>query len=156
MDRLAYRLRDPEYFELVVFSVAQRKRQGNAGQGSVLVGTDAGMSARWEDGDYVVGRIVGLPGDAVELVNGNLRINGQSWDERYLVPEYRSNASLPLKTLGPAEYFILPENRTLLAELQQALVVKRDRILGREMLGKWPLGWWAFRPTVFLQPQPVR
>jgi len=156
VDRLAYRLRDPEHFELVVFSVARRKRQENAGQGSILVGTDAGMSARWEDGDYMVGRIVGLPGDAVELVNGNLRINGQSWDERYLVPEYRSNASLPSKTLGPAEYFILPENRTLIAELKQELVVKRDRILGREMLNKWPLGWWAFRPTVFLHPQPGR
>jgi len=158
VDKLAYRLREPERFELVVFSVAHLKRQEKAGQGSVLVGTDAGMAAsvQWQDGDYVAGRIVGLPGDTVELINGSLRIDGQSWDERYLVPEYRSNASLPMKTLGPGEYYVLPENRTLLADLQQELVVRRDQILGREMLGKWPLGWWAFRPTVFLRPQPLR
>jgi signal peptidase I len=157
VDKLAYRLRAPERFELVVFLGTQRKRPEKEGEGGLLVGSSVGIrsSIRWEHGTPIVGRIVGLPGDTVELVDGNLRVNGQRWDERYLAPEYRSNAFLPSKSLMPSEYLILPENRNLISEMKDELVVRREQIVGRQMVNKWPLGWWVFRPTVFLQAQPV-
>lgn len=157
VDKLAYRLRAPERFELVVFLGAQRKQPEKGGEGGLLVGSEAGMrsSIQGEDGTPIVGRIVGLPGDKVELIDGNLRVNGQGWDERYLATENRSNVSLPSKSLMPSEYFILPENRNLISELKDELVVKGEQIVGRQMVSKWPLGWCLFRPTVFLQAQPV-
>ena len=157
VDKLAYRLRAPERFELVMFLGAPRERLGKGSEGTVLVGADTGIrgSIEWKDGTPIVGRIVGIPGDTVELSDGKLRINGQQWDERYLAPECRSNASLPAKSLMPAEYFVLPENRNLISEMKDQLVVKREQIEGREIVNKWPLGWCIFRPTVFLQAQPV-
>ncbi len=156
VDRLAYRLRAPERFELVAFARSQDAK-GNRGNGAVIVEGGAGVHSlfSWDDGESAVGRIVGLPGDTIEVVNGNLRIDGQAWDERYLAQEYRSYSSLPLKSLGPSEYFVLPENRNLIDQLKNDLVVDRDRISGREILSRWPLGWWTFRPAVFLQPQPI-
>ena len=44
-------------------------------------------------GDEVVGRIVGLPGEKVELGEGKLAVNGQSVQEPYLLPEYQASLS---------------------------------------------------------------
>jgi hypothetical protein len=152
VDRLAYHLRAPERFEFAAFLRKHPKPKENDQRAAVTFGSQSGIS--WGGEDLVVGRIVGLPGDKVELVKGDLRINGQAWDERYLMPEYRSDATLPLKSLGPSEYLVLPENRYLIDALKNELVVDRDRISGREIISKWPLGWWSFRSTVFLQAQP--
>jgi hypothetical protein len=153
LDRLAYHLRSPELFELVTFVRKFQKARDSQNKPDIVMGSQTGFN--WEEGDCIVGRIVGLPGDTVELVQGNLKINGRAWDERYIAPEYRSEALLPVTTLGPSEYFILPENRRLIDTLKDELVVNRDRIVGRQILNRWPLGWWTFSPTVFLPPQPA-
>jgi signal peptidase I len=148
MDRLAYFLRDPERFELVVVFMPQGKPTES--HGMIILGSRPGF--RWDEGDCAVGRILGMPGDTVELVKGSLRINDRSWDEPYLAPEYRTEESLPAKVLGSQEYFILPDNRHLIGNFREQFVMSRDRILGREILNRWPLGWWIYRPTVFLRP----
>lgn len=151
VDRIAYTLRTPERFELVIFRLA-RKSSADGGT-SVDIGEHPLL--RWED-DYGLGRIVGIPGDTVELAGGVLRVNGQTWDEPYVIPEFQSTASLSPKSLGPQEYFILPDNRNLIGKLQNEFVIGRYRILGREILSRWPLGWWIYRPTVFIQPSPAQ
>ncbi|MBZ5496153.1 MAG: S26 family signal peptidase [Acidobacteriia bacterium] len=153
VDRLAYRLRAPERFELVAFLYEPKQPQDNQRGGELVVGSHSGLM--WDTRNYALGRIVGLPGDTVELARGTLYVNGQAWDERYLTPEYRGDASLPPKSLGESEYLILPENRRLIDEMKDELVVGRDRIGGREILNRWPLGWWTFQPTVFLRAQPA-
>jgi signal peptidase I len=154
VDRLAYQLRSPKRFELVTFSPKLPQDQPSQRRGSIIFGSGSIFS--WNEEGCLVGRIVGLPGDAVEIVGGELRINGQGWDEPYITPEYRSSTSLPLKTLGPSEYLILPENRQLMAGMKDELTVPRDRILGRQIISRWPLGWWGLNPAVFLQAQPER
>jgi hypothetical protein len=157
VDRLAYRLRDPERFELVVFSSQRVKPADGVDAKVVVVGPNTGVegSIHWQDSSLSVGRIIGLPGDRVELVQGKLSINGQSWSERYLSGDYRSDLSIPATTLGAAEYLILPENRRLIPEWKPDLIVNRSRIFGREIISRWPLGWWIFSPSAFLSPQPL-
>jgi hypothetical protein len=153
VDRLAYRLRSPEHFELVVFMPNTAKlREGGQREGMIL-GT--GYIVSWNMEGAIVGRIVGLPGDTVALVRGKLFINGQAWDEPYLAPEFRSEVSLPPTTLGPSRYLILPENRTLIDGMKGDLVVDRSQIGGRQTLSRWPLGWLGLSPTVFRQAQPA-
>jgi hypothetical protein len=152
VDRLAYHLRAPKRSELVVFAPRLPQNRPSRRRASILFGSNSIFS--WDEEGCVVGRIVGLPGDAVELVQGNLRINGENWDEPFLAPEYRSNASLPLKVLTSSEYLILPENRALLPGMQDELVMPKDRILGRLTLNRWPLGWWVLNPGAFLDARP--
>ena len=153
VDRLAYHFRPPERFELVVFVRNQPKPQEGDQRIRTVWGTRSIFS--WDDEDSVAGRVVGLPGDGIEIAGGQLHINGQIWEEPYITAENRSEDSLEFRTLGPSEYLILPENRHLLGELKQELVVNRSRISGREVINRWPLGWWFFRSTVFLKGRPA-
>ena len=59
-----------------------------------------------------VKRVVGLPGDTVEWLEGELLLNGQPLREPYLDPaRCRFKRTRPPLTLGPDEYYVLGDNR---------------------------------------------
>jgi hypothetical protein len=152
VDLLVNRTRDPQRFELVAY-MPPRGEHGKSHGGRVIITPHLLFSADWKQ--QLAGRIVGLPGDEVEVTHGRLRVNGQFWEERYIPPECSCDVSLPATKLGPSEYLILPEDRRLIDSHRKELVVDRDRITGRLIMNRWPFGWWLFRPTAFLKAHPV-
>jgi signal peptidase I len=59
-------------------------------------------------GEDYIKRIIGLPGERVEIRDGAVWINGYRLDEPYL------NSGIPYTgawSLGPDEYFVLGDNR---------------------------------------------
>jgi len=154
LDRVVYRFKPPRRFEIVVYPPRAPVEKKPRHKGGISIGTNM-ISIRTDKEPQILGRIVGIPGDEVELRQGRLRINGQEWDEPYVPQEYRSDASLAPVRLRPDQYLILPENRTLLHSWGEDPVVQRSRILGRRNIKKWPFGWLEFRPSAFLRPIPI-
>ncbi len=149
MDHLVYRLKQPGRFDLVIYAGTQlRERRSRR----ITLGVSRVFSS--DRHVRILGRIVGLPGDEVAVEDGVLRINGQAWSEPYIGQEFRAEVSLQVRKLGPSEYLILPEDRRLVEEMEGDLVVKRERIRGRKLISKWPVGWFMYRPTVFLKAHP--
>lgn len=61
---------------------------------------------------YFVKRLIGLPGDTVEIIRGQVYLNGAPLDEPYLDPDFsKSAASMAAVTLGEDEYFVMGDNR---------------------------------------------
>ncbi len=67
--------------------------------------------------EYLVKRVVGLPGETVQYVNGTLEVDGKPVEEPFLDTAYRNNWGngfmddvAPI-TLGEGEYFCLGDNR---------------------------------------------
>lgn len=88
------------------------------------------------DGRYVK-RVVGLPGDRVEFLDGALLLNGRRISEPYV-----TSAAEDLRVeLGPDEYFVLGDNRAESYDSRAADMgcVSRDCFLGRVRLILWPL-----------------
>ncbi len=157
IDILAYELKNPKRFELVAFTPvpegngAERPERGHLIFGSM--GSHLWFSELMNR--QLAGRIVGLPGDEVDLSQSKLRINGQFWQEQYIIPECQGDALIPAKKLGPSNYLILPEDRRLIEAYRNQLIVSRDRITGRLIVNRWPIGWCLFRPTAFMKAVPV-
>jgi len=151
VDRLVYRAKSPGRSDLVAFEPSESGVTAERGK------KERSVLRRWfmHEERRVIGRIVGLPGETVELTEGKLRIDGRAWAEPYLLPEYQSNYSVAPGTLGPSEYLVLPEDRRLVETQRNDLIIRRDRISGREIVNRWPLGWWLFRPTAFLRAHPA-
>ena len=76
-----------------------------------------------------VKRIVGLPGERVAVVEGQLQIDGQVLLEPYV--RHRRPWDVPEMTLGPDEYFVMGDNRGMSAGDHDFGRVDTDRILGR-------------------------
>lgn len=74
-------------------------------------------------------RIVGLPGETVVFVNGNVQINGEVLDEPY--EKLPCDWNRPPEKLGPDEYFVVGDNRSMPQELHTFGKVERGRIVGK-------------------------
>jgi len=61
---------------------------------------------------YSIKRVVGLPGDTIQIINGYLYVNGERYDES-ISADYMTDSGLASSeiTLGENEYFLLGDNR---------------------------------------------
>lgn len=84
--------------------------------------------------DVAVARVVGLPGETVEVRGGRVLVNGEELHEPYLkVP---GDITLAPVQVPEGSFFLLGDNRSLDPESYGAGVVEGDKILGR-MLRTW-------------------
>ena len=77
-------------------------------------------------------RIIGLPGETVAFVEGRVLINGEVLDEPY--EKLPCDWSYPPVRLGPDEYFVVGDNRTMPWERHTFGRATRDRIIGKALL----------------------
>lgn len=120
VDKLSYRFRDPERFDIIVFPF------------------------KYKEKTYYIKRIIGLPGETVQIdEQGNIYINGEMLSESYgreiIRPENVGLASEPI-VLGEDEYFVMGDNRNNSTDSRFAQVgnIKREDIIGRAWIRIWP------------------
>lgn len=87
--------------------------------------------------ELLVKRIVGLPGEKVEIRDGYVYINDNRLTEPYPHAQYPQN--IPAYTLGPVEYYILGDNRGNSNDSRAFGPILRENILGRVWFRYWPL-----------------
>ena len=118
VDKISYRFRDPKRYDIVVFPY------------------------RYEENRYYIKRIIGLPGETVQIVDGMVYINGSPLNEHYgnEVIEDPGSAAEPI-TLGDDEYFVLGDNRNNSQDSRASNVglIHSDELLGRAWVRIWPL-----------------
>ena len=79
-----------------------------------------------------VKRVVGLPGDTIELIDGYLYVNGEKYDEPYINDEYRSG---PLNTMSArvvpeGKYFVMGDHRNNSNDSRSVGPIDRNMIVG--------------------------
>lgn len=84
-------------------------------------------------------RIVGIPGDAVRIVNGDVYVNSQKLDEPYVLKEYRDRESMNTEIVPPDNYFVLGDHRNSSSDSRSWGFVERNDIYGKAVLVYWPL-----------------
>ena len=76
-----------------------------------------------------VKRVIGLPGERLEIVEGEVRINGVRLDEPYV--RNRRPWQFEEVTMGPDEYFVIGDNRGMNLRDHTLGRVDSSRIIGR-------------------------
>ena len=98
-------------------------------------------------------RIIGLPGETVEIKNGSVYINSTELDEPYITqpPRY----TLSKIEIPEDNYFVLGDNRNNSNDSHTGWTVPRENIIGKAWLSIWPLGRWGLASNCSLSEQPV-
>lgn len=117
-DKLTYRFRDPERFDIVIFPY------------------------QYAENTYFIKRVIGLPGETVRIdENGTIYINGEVLEENYgaEVMQYAGLAADEIQ-LGDDEYFVLGDNRNVSEDSRYPDVgnIKRENIIGRALVRIYP------------------
>jgi signal peptidase I len=85
-------------------------------------------------------RVIGLPGDTVQIVKGGaVYVNGQRLIEPYVPDDYQDPNPLPLKTVEPDHYFVLGDHRSSSNDSRAWGTVPRSNIYGKAVFVYWPL-----------------
>ena len=118
LEKLSYRFHEPERFDIVVFRYTHKKNT------------------------FYIKRVIGLPGETVQIVDSKIYINGEILEENYGYEPIQDakRASQPI-TLGEDEYFVLGDNRNNSKDSRYEDVgnISRDRLIGRAFIRIWPL-----------------
>ena len=118
VDKISYRFVEPDRYDIVVFPF------------------------RYQEDTFYIKRVIGLPGETVQITDGKVYINGKALNDSYGYEAIR-NPGLASGgiTLGRDEYFVLGDNRNNSADSREPSVgmIKRESIIGRAVLRIWPM-----------------
>jgi signal peptidase I len=114
VEKMSYRFRGPERFDIVVLRLPS--------QGEELL----------------IKRVVGLPGETVEIRNGHVYVDGQALEEPFAVGETRPGRQASV-VVPPLHVFVLGDNRNHSNDSRNFGPVPIENIVGRAWLSYWPL-----------------
>lgn len=124
VDKISYRFHEPERFDIIVFPF------------------------RYEDNTYYIKRIIGLPGETVQIdEDGNILINGEILTESYGKEVIKSpGRAYEEIELSDDEYFVMGDNRNNSMDSREPSVgnITREEIIGKAWLRIWPLDKFGF------------
>ena len=108
LDEISYRFSDIERFDIVVVK---------------------------EEDEYLIKRVIGLPGETVEYKNDKLYIDG-----KYVKEDFKHKETFDFSTtLGKDEYFIMGDNRTNSTDSRVFGPISRSEIIGKTKLTILPI-----------------
>jgi signal peptidase I len=81
-------------------------------------------------------RIVGLPGDVIQVEGGHVYVNGQVLHEPYIAAPPRYSGEW---TVGPDQLFVLGDNRNNSSDSQNWGMLPLDEVIGKAVLVYWPV-----------------
>jgi signal peptidase I len=113
VNKLVYYLHPPERGDVVVFHSPENPRK-----------------------DFIK-RVVGLPGEEVEMSDGQMYINGVPLHEGYI--SNSGNRSWGPEVIGEFEYFVLGDNRSNSSDSRSWGMLDGDGIIGKAWFSYWPL-----------------
>ncbi len=118
IDKLSYRW----------FSTPQR--------GDIVVFSPTSTLEKQNFHDAFIKRVIGLPGDKVEVKGGRVYVNDQALRENYIEedPQYQWGP----QTVATGSYLVLGDNRNNSYDSHYWGFVPREKIIGRAVVRFWP------------------
>jgi signal peptidase I len=130
-NRFIYHFKDPERGDIVVFETPQRARR------------DCGA------GGTFVKRIIGLPGESLELRTERaltyVYIDGRRLEEPYIAPNRRDSRNPRTWRIPQGEYFMMGDNRGQSCDSREWGTVPRGNLIGKVFATYWPPNRISFR-----------
>lgn len=123
IDKVSYRFKDPHRGDIIVFTPPD--------SASLCTGQPPPIK------DAYIKRVIGLPGESVEVREGKVYINKQPLQEKYI-------EEIPHYPYGPAvvpqnSYLVLGDNRNQSCDSHYWGYVPKPNIIGRAIVRFWPL-----------------
>lgn len=124
-DKISYKIGEPERGDVVVFHAPE---SANCPQGT---------------GCDFIKRILGVPGETIEVKNNGIWVDGVQLSETYIPADFSTQAGEFTRNraivLGPNEYFAVGDNRPYSSDSRAWGPINKTNIVGRAFFRYWPI-----------------
>lgn len=117
VNKLGYRLHEPQRGDIIVFRDPRSPDR------------------------KLIKRVVGLPGERLEISQGQVFIDEKQLDEPYI--QSLGHYSQPSTQIPPDHYFVLGDNRNNSSDSHNWGTLPSNEIVGKAWLSYWPPGHWG-------------
>lgn len=139
VDKLSYGVSNPKRGDIIVFIEELKVDNSIVAKFKRLYEDMFVKISRGEGRMRLVKRVIGLPGDIIDIKNGFVYINDVQAVEPYLeVPTNATGLTYPL-IVPEGEYFCLGDNRTVSRDSREFGPVPIENIEGKVLFRFWPL-----------------
>lgn len=150
VNKLSYIFSGPERFDVIVFYPHGNKHPDtflDYLKGLLPHGASEEEGEEQEEDDYYIKRVIGLPGETIQIQGSDIYIDGERLEENYgKMPITNSGIAKDPITLEDDEYFVLGDNREISLDSRYESVgpVKKELIAGKAVLRIWPFSGFGF------------
>lgn len=123
LEKVSYRFEEPTRFDIVVFRPYESQEKEDT---------------------YYIKRVMGMPGERIQVIDGQIYINGEILQEDYgteAINDFRAGIAKEEILLEKDEYFLIGDNRNNSTDSRDETIgpVKKDTIIGRAWVRIWPI-----------------
>ena len=128
VNKLAFKLGEPERGEVIVFHNPNNVEE-----------------------DYIK-RVIGLPGDTIEIRDQTVYINGEVLPEPYQINPFGPGEYFPPTLVEPDTLFVMGDNRNNSSDSRRIGAIPEELIVGQAWLRVWPMDKWGVIKHYQLEP----
>jgi signal peptidase I len=147
VNKVVLRFRDPRRGEVIVFENPQAIEPDRNPLSAFWNWLTEGLGFASNPEKDFIKRVIGLPGDTIEVNRGKVLINGKPIDEPYL------NTQEDLSDFGPfkvpeGQFFMMGDNRANSQDSRSTLgPIPEDKIVGKAFIVLWPPSRFEWEPS---------
>jgi signal peptidase I len=137
VNKLAYNWGEPKRGDIVVFRDPREEELQETIPEAVIRSVLEAVGIRTRGHDDLIKRVVGLPGETVEVKGNHVLIDGTAIEEPYLADVFMPDE--PAVTLGGDEVFVMGDNRNASFDSRRFGPIPLDEIVGEAFVTIWPI-----------------
>jgi signal peptidase I len=141
VNKLSYRLGDIQRGDVVVFDDPRGVQDRESVVESVVRNLAESIGLSTPKSEFIK-RVIGLPGETIEIRDGRLFVDGVALDEGYLHPDTNMLDFGP-QVVEDGHYFVMGDNRNRSQDSRSFGAIEGEAVVGQAFVVLWPLSRWS-------------
>ncbi|MET0565790.1 MAG: signal peptidase I [Acidimicrobiia bacterium] len=137
VNKLAYQWGEPQRGDVVVFRDPREEEVEESIPEAVIRSVLEAVGIRTRGHEDLIKRVIGLPGETIEVADNQIVVDGTPLEEPYLPDVFMPDE--PAVIVGADEVFVMGDNRDASFDSRRFGPIPLDDLIGRAFVTIWPI-----------------